>query len=209
MAIPALGNAIGNFATGFVWGAIGAAFGLLITPQRSIGTIFPDVTLQEIGRDDMVVTDHPVEMGAPISDHAFKRPAAVELRYAWSNSTAGYEGYVQEVYEALLALQNSREPFKISTGKRLYSNMLITSLTQYTDPENEFGLLVACECREVIIAETQTVKAVADKHLSEPAATGSVKSMGPMSLKPITGLSQQQMDSFTREMSGITQGVAQ
>lgn len=195
MAIPALGS----FATGFVWGAIDAAFGLLITPQRSIGTIFPDVTLQEIGRDDMVVTDHPVEMGAPISDHAFKRPVAVELRYAWSNSTAGFEGYVQEVYEALLALQNSREPFEISTGKRLYSNMLITSLTQYTDPENEFGLLVACECREVIIAETQTVKAVSDKHLQDPAATAGVKAMGPMSLKPATALAP---DAFNNRWNG-------
>ncbi|KEY04548.1 hypothetical protein IL59_0209075 [Brucella suis bv. 4 str. 40] len=57
----------------------------------------------------MVFTDHPVEMGAPISDHAFKCPIAVELRYARSNSTAGYEGYVQEVYEVLFARQNSRE----------------------------------------------------------------------------------------------------
>ncbi|MCX2699261.1 phage baseplate protein [Ochrobactrum chromiisoli] len=183
MAIPALGNMVGNFATGFVWGAIDAAFGLLITPQRSIGTVFPDVTLQEIGRDDMVVTDHPVEMGAPISDHAFKRPVAVELRYAWSNSTAGYVGYVQEVYEALLALQNSRQPFDISTGKRLYTNMLITSLTQYTDPENEYGLLVACECREVIIAETQTVKGVNQKDQKTPSATAGVQSTGPKQMK--------------------------
>ncbi|WP_425394190.1 hypothetical protein [Brucella inopinata] len=36
-------------------------------------------------------------MGAPISDHAFKCPIAVELRYARSNSTAGYEGYVQGI----------------------------------------------------------------------------------------------------------------
>lgn len=199
MSSSSFGAAVGNFATGFVWGAIDAAFGLLITPQRSIGTIFPDVTLQEIGRDDMVVTDHPVEMGAPISDHAFKRPAAVELRYAWSNSTAGYEGYVQEVYEALLALQNSREPFEISTGKRLYSNMLITSLTQYTDPENEFGLLIACECREVIIAQTQTVQAVADKHMREPAATAGVQTIGPMSLKPVAPLAP---DDFNNRWNG-------
>lgn len=198
MSIPALGNMIGNFATGFVWGAIDAAFGLLITPQRSIGTIFPDVTLQEIGRDDMVVTDHPVEMGAPISDHAFKRPVSVELRYAWSNSTAGYEGYVQEVYQALLDLQNSREPFEISTGKRIYQNMLITSLTQYTDPENEFGLLVSCECREVIIAQTQTVKAVSQKNQKSPAATAGVQSAGTRQVKPA---------SFAERWNGLPQRV--
>lgn len=195
MSIPAIGNMVGNFATGFMWGAIDAAFGLLIIPQRSIGTIFPDVTLQEIGRDDMVVTDHPVELGAPISDHAFKRPVSVELRYAWSNSTAGYEGYVQEVYEALLALQNSREPFEISTGKRIYQNMLITSLTQYTDPENEFGLLVSCECREVIIAETQTVKAVSQKDQKKPAATAGVANAGTQQAKPVSGISQAQFNS--------------
>lgn len=185
MNIPAIGNFVNDLASGNVFGAIDSALGLLITPRRSIGTIFPDVTLREVGRDDMVVTDHPVEKGAPVSDHAFKRPATVELQYAWSNSTAGYEGYVQEVYEQLLQLHNSRKPFDISTGKRLYSNMLITSLMQNTDQVNEYGLFVQCECREIIFAETQTVQGASQEDQASPEATAGVNNIGTVQAKKV------------------------
>jgi len=202
MNIPAIGNVVNSLASGNIVGALDAALGLLITPQRSIGTIYPGVTLSEVHRDDMVVTDHPVEKGAPISDHAFKRPVSVELRYAWSNSTAGYEGYVQEVYEALQQLQNSRVPFDISTGKRLYPNMLMTSLMVITDVPNEFALMVQCECREVIIAETQTVQGAAQKDHANPSATAGAGNSGLAQLTPMTS----HEDAVTRSMGSLQTG---
>lgn len=51
-------------------------------------------TLEEIHRDDLEITEHPVEMGAPIADHAFKRPAEVIIRCAWSNSPPGSPGLI-------------------------------------------------------------------------------------------------------------------
>lgn len=36
--------------------------------------------------DSVVITSHPVQMGAEVSDHAYKLPAEVTLRYGWSNS---------------------------------------------------------------------------------------------------------------------------
>lgn len=38
--------------------------------------------------DSVVITSHPVQMGAEVSDHAYKLPAEVTLRYGWSNSPA-------------------------------------------------------------------------------------------------------------------------
>lgn len=65
---------------------------IFIQQGRSIETIMPDVVLEEIHRDDLIITDHPVEKGAGTSDHAFKRPEEVEIRCGWSNSPAEYEG---------------------------------------------------------------------------------------------------------------------
>lgn len=36
---------------------------VLISSGRSIGTIIPNVVIEEIHRDDLIVTDHPVEKG--------------------------------------------------------------------------------------------------------------------------------------------------
>ncbi|WCM21356.1 hypothetical protein NDK50_07885 [Paraburkholderia bryophila] len=48
--------------------------------------IIPDATIEEVHTDDMEITDHPVEQGATISDHAFKRHAEVIVTAGWSDS---------------------------------------------------------------------------------------------------------------------------
>ena len=47
-------------------------------------------TVRELHNDELEVTEHPVEVGAMISDHAFKRPAELVLEIAWSNSPSGF-----------------------------------------------------------------------------------------------------------------------
>jgi hypothetical protein len=128
---------------------------------RSIGGIVPDVTIEEIGTDVLRISDHPVEVGATVSDHAFKMPCEIVMRCGFSNSTAGYEGYVQDVYGFLLSLQAAREPLDIFTGKRIYSNMLVGLVNQITDETSENALMVTVACREVIITGTQAGQSVA------------------------------------------------
>jgi hypothetical protein len=77
--------------------------------------------------------------------------------------TAGISGkdgdsVPKETYEKLLELQKSREPFNIITGKREYENMLIQSISVTTDADTENALMVTLDCREVIIAETETTQ---------------------------------------------------
>ncbi len=76
------------------------AFALITTGSRQIGTLIPDVVVREAQRDEMVITDHPVETGAAISDHAFLRPVEVEMQVGWSDSTGGYVGYARDAYES-------------------------------------------------------------------------------------------------------------
>ena len=144
---------------------------IFVQQGRSIGTIMPDVVLEEIHRDDLIITDHPVEKGAAISDHAFKRPEEVEMGCGWSNSRAGYEGYAQKVYQELLSLQQSRKPFSISAGKRTYDDMLISSLAITTDAASEYALMVVARCRRMIIAETQTTKLASQNDHAQPQKT--------------------------------------
>lgn len=76
--------------TGFV--AAGAQLGLqsiVIRPARKIGPLSAQVTISESHSDELEITQHPVEQGAAISDHAFKRPAELTIVCAWSNSPPG------------------------------------------------------------------------------------------------------------------------
>ncbi len=132
------------------------AYALITQSARSISTIIPDCPVEEVHRDELQVTMHPVATGTPITDHSFLMPQMVELRWGWSNSNAQAEGYVQAVYQELLTLQQSRQPFDVSTGKRQYNNMLLRSLQIRTDEASEFTLMGLAICQQVILTSVQT-----------------------------------------------------
>lgn len=136
----------------------------------------PHATVSEDSDDELVITDHPVEHGSVISDHAFKRPSELKMVVGWSASggyrrhpaaesqvytdTAGMPythvgsidpGITQWIYGNLLSLQMERRPFTLITGKRRYVNMLIQSLRHKTDRTSEFSFMADITFREVLL----------------------------------------------------------
>jgi hypothetical protein len=166
--------------------------------KRSIGTIIPDIVVSETHHDHLTITKHPVETGAAISDHCFMEPPTVEMQCGCSNSTAQSEGYVQQVYAEILALQSQRQPFNVSTGKRQYSNMLIGDIIVTTDESSEYALNFTVALENVKIVSTQTTGASASNaNQASPATTASPTNSGSQSLTPTNGApsSTQALDS--------------
>lgn len=171
-------------------------YALISSPVRSLGGIIPDVTIEELHRDELIITEFPVEIGASVTDHAYKRPAALQMRVGFSNSSAGAVGYVQAVYQSLLALQASRRPFVVSTGKRRYRDMLISGLDVITDKQTEHALMVVVGMREVILTTTQSrsatsrndAKPAEDRaNQAAPGSTDGVTDTGTKQLQPYDG----------------------
>lgn len=174
---------------------------VLLRRPRKIGLIVPNVVLEEIGTDDLDITDHPIEVGTPISDHAFRKPAELVMRVGWSNSAPlsvmgipvpglsqglataitsfGENDYVTDVYEELRLLQEEREPFDVMTGKRLYRNMLIRSMVVTTDETTENTLMVQVRMREVIIVRATVSAVPPEEDQEEPEDTSEVEDAGP------------------------------
>lgn len=180
-----------NAAVGFT--LAGAQIGLdsiLIKPKRFIGPFVAQVTIEEVHHDELEITEHPVEQGAFIADHAYKHPAELTIKAGWSNSpsvsglgqglVAGIGGtvtstqalvqsfltgndtsQVRDVYANLLKLQASRVLFDVVTGKRTYKNMLMKSLTITTDRETENSLLITASFKQLIIVRTQLITVTA------------------------------------------------
>jgi hypothetical protein len=183
---------------------------LVIKPKRQIGPFTAQVTIDEVHTDELEITEHPVEMGASIADHAYKRPAEVTIRCSWSNSptadgfVAGLVGavtgtvsgvssllsgqslgQVREVYQNLLQLQEQRIPFDVLTGKRNYSNMLVKTLRQETNKDTENSLMITATLRQVIIVTTQTVMVKTPTSAQQdPQATGATVNQGTKQLTP-------------------------
>lgn len=157
-----------------------------VRPVRSIGGLIMDVTIEETHTDELEITEHPVEQGAAVTDHAYLKPCTVTIRAGVSDSggqSAGERRSV-EAYEALLKLQGSREPFDLVTGKRVYANMLIRSLTSTTEEGSENALIFTAELRQVLLANVATV-AVPRSRQRYGAKTGGVDQQGQKQAEPV------------------------
>lgn len=75
--------------------------------QAPLSTTLPDiiamVVIEEHHSDEMVITEHPVEQGASITDYAYKLPARLTLRLGWSNSPNDSSSSLLGLTETLLA----------------------------------------------------------------------------------------------------------
>lgn len=170
---------------------------ITIDPKRSIGSITAHVTMEEVATDELQITEHPVQQGANITDHAFKKQPDLVIRCGWSNASlggvlAGVKGlisaltggdafgsdYVSGVYNQLLALQESRIPFDVSTGKRLYTNMLMRSLSQTTDEKSEYTLMVTAVFKQIKIVQTQATTLPPRDDQAQPADTAETADTG-------------------------------
>ena len=188
------------------------------TPPAGVAELVPftaQVTIEEIHHDEIVITDHPVEQGAAITDHAYKKPCDLILHLGWSNSgiqaaaqslaglvsvTTGIQtgdfDYMQTQYNQLLALQASLIPFNVYTGKRSYQNMLIRSLSVSTDPRTEHSLLVTAVLRQILLVQTQNVST---------AGTSAAVQANPASNAPTIsqGIIQPVVTGYTLNSNGL------
>lgn len=182
-----------NAAVGFLQaGAVLGLDAIMVKPKRSIGAFTAQVTIEETHQDDLEITDHPVELGAKITDHAYKLPSQLTIKCGWSNSptsgnffqslknavtgtiagvknlTGNDVSAVKEVYANFLKLQSDRELLDVYTGKRVYTNMLVKSLHTQTDVDTENSLILTVTLRQVIIVSTRTLTLSATSIASDP-----------------------------------------
>lgn len=157
---------------------------------RSIGGFYAEVTVKETHRDDMTITNHPVEKGAVITDHAFKNPAQLTIEAGWSArgySSGGLPLGLNDLYTSLLGVQQAATLLAVQTGKRLYENMLIRSLATETDEKTANVLMLTVQLQEIILVETLETKMPAAAVRASQASTNGVTDTGAKSATTYSG----------------------
>ncbi|BEA10565.1 TPA: phage baseplate protein [Escherichia coli] len=179
--------------------------------SRKIGIFVPDVVVSEKHVDALEITEHPVEFGAAINDHAYKRASEVTMECGFAGggsvldlvnlSSIGLRvgESPREIYQQLLDLQKSRVPFDVVTGKRTYSNMLIRAIEATTDRTSENVLSCVLTLREVIMSDTQSITVTDKANMQEGVSTAPVQNTGMKSLVPTSSSSViQKIADFAR-----------
>lgn len=153
--------------------------------KAAIGALVLDVSLTESHAAEVEVTEHPVETGANISDHARPKPETLVIEGLVSNTPLPAPGdptqnvslkdsrgqvigqattsskqdlsRAGEAYRDLLDLKNSSELLTVVTALRTYTNMKITNLTVPRDARTGQALRFSCTLKEVRLASSRTV----------------------------------------------------
>lgn len=167
------------------------------------------VTIQESTTDSLEITQQPVQQGASISDHAFKKPISLSIQIQFNTAfnlpvggalIGGLFGQsLAQIYQNLLELQVPKPPavlttFDVSTLKRTYKNMLLATLGCTTDKRTENVLAINATFQECIIVPISTTT-LPRSLLKTPAKSAATESMGKKS-------------AFLTAVQGILPGVA-
>jgi Dit-like tail protein len=136
------------------------------------------VTISESAVDVIEITQHPIQQGAPIADHAFKKPYSVSIRMLFTDNLTLS---LKSVYINLLTLQSTFVPFNVTTPKRTYRNVLLASLSQTTDKKTENCLAINATFQQVIIVPVTTT-VVPRSNQKNAGSTGGTQAAGKTSV---------------------------
>ena len=166
---------------------------LILGKKRQVAGIIPDVVISEHHIDELVVTKHPVDVGASVSDHAYLQPAVIRCQFGWSNSSilvnsllslSIFKGIqtIEDVYDKFIELLKKRERFFLSTGKRQYQSVVLTKVEEVTtsDTENSLILDVTFEEVRVAMAKTTTLEAAKQKNPEKTASVSNSSTKYPI-----------------------------
>ena len=152
---------------------------LFIRTQKSIGGIQLDAVISETHSNEVSLTSNPVELGAEITDHAVVQPKKLNIVAQVSDTPMGLAAFGQIVdlvtglfgtsttdnitrsnaaYNAIIQLQEEREPIEIQTKLKLYTNMIITNVSVQQDKNTSRIVRMSIDLQQVIITESEIVQ---------------------------------------------------
>jgi hypothetical protein len=160
---------------------------------RLIGTIIPDLVIDEHTTDAYEIVSHPVQQGSSISDHKYKKPVTLEMTLQFSGANQAELG---DKYNQLLTLQDGSDLFDVITLKRVYKNMQIKSLTLTTDKTTENILAIKAEFQEVIVVSVMTTDSFPPKAVhKKPGKTAGTKNTASKSATTVPTATAQKKQS--------------
>lgn len=151
----------------------------LVYCKTNVGGLFFDAVLSVSTEHTAVVTAHPVQTGANISDHMYLEPVKITMEIGMSDAMASMvEGqwtgaYTKSIsaYRKLCELQAARIPFTVLTRLNQYENMVIESISVDDSRDTYFGLRASVSLQQIIMASVATEKVSARQWTSGSGAS--------------------------------------
>ncbi len=155
--------------------------------QISIGGYIFDAYLRISHDRRITVTQHPVETGAAITDHAYVEPVTFELDIGMTDTTLGrilyqfgaqgsYKTRSIRAYDVLVDMQESRVPYELICRYGSF-NVVVEDINPTDDYTTRFGLRASVKLREIITTSASSVPLSADPYVTQSINRGAQNSV--------------------------------
>lgn len=172
--------------------------------RRRMADFVAYLTIDESGEDELEITEHPVQEGSEITDHAYKKAPTLNINISFSESDIDNIMTLDETYAAMLELQESRIPFEVVTGKRIYKDMLFKSLRQVTDKGTDNVLSIQAALKHIKVT-TVTITSVPPRAKQKnPGKTGATSKAGNKKAQEVDAQKQPARKSALKKIIGGT-----
>ncbi|WP_297428634.1 phage baseplate protein [Clostridium sp.] len=135
---------------------------------------------------NLTITEHPVQTGANIADHAYMEPNTVTFEIGMSDAMqdstdSRFKKFTDDTtrsitaYRVLRQLQAERLPIQVINKLNNYRNMLIETISATEDNKTTNGLRATVTLKELLVANVTTVKLSARPQKSSETNEGDQK----------------------------------
>jgi hypothetical protein len=161
--------------------------GITATLPQSQTTYVFDAVIRNEHEQRVTKTQHPIQTGASISDHAYIEPARLTLEIGMSDAMDSYSQGLWvgsstksvSAYQILLAMMFARIPLIVNTKLRNYQNMVIENLAAEDTAETFASLNARVTFSEIFVANIQVVVQSARPQDTNSTAQGTKNPTSP------------------------------
>lgn len=156
--------------------------------STSLGNYVFDAYFNISHESNLTITEHPIQSGANISDHAYMEPNVVTFEIGMSDvmedlslnsvnkfSSGDSSSRSVNAYKILRKLQEERLPIEAITRLGTYKNMLIETISAPDDNKTTYGLRATVTLKEIFVVNVTTVKISERPQKSESTNEGDQK----------------------------------
>jgi hypothetical protein len=149
----------------------------IITPD----TIYVfDAVIRLEHQRSLRATEHPVQSGANISDHAFILPARVVMDIGMSDAMDSFTpgtwtssaSKSVSAYQTLVDLQQGRQPLIVTTRLDTYENMLIEDIRADDSKDTRYSLKATVTFKQIFMATVTSQQVSARSQMTDATSIG-------------------------------------
>ena len=130
--------------------------------SKRIGIFMFEAVFSTDHSASVTLTQHPVQTGASISDHAYVNPDQVTIEIGMTDSAReiarGARGNSVNAYKTLRKIMEARQPLTLTTRLFNYKNMVITAISTTDDFTTMNALKASIVLSKANIVKVSTIR---------------------------------------------------